>query len=143
VKEGDYKPPLGDHLGQLTNELTCQELNCKGCNEGHWITEFVSCGPKNYAYKLNTGQSVCKVRGFSLNYENSLILNFEKMKDALHSWYNKAPETLVTVNYLIKRDKFQQPRLKNVQVNKTYGVVYDKRRVLPDYTTVPFGYKKM
>ena len=142
VKSGEYVPPLGDHLGELTSELTCDALKCKGCNQGHWITEFVSCGPKNYAYKTNSRQTVCKVRGFSLNYQNSKILNFEKMKEALDTWYNKSPATFVTVNYLIKRDKYKEPRLKNVEVNKTYGVVYDKRRVLPDYTTVPFGYKK-
>ena len=36
-----YIPPLGDYLGQLTNELSCKEVNCKGCQVGHWITEFV------------------------------------------------------------------------------------------------------
>ena len=47
VKDGEYIPPLGTYLGQLTDELTCKELGCKkkGCS-GHWIEEFVSCGPK-------------------------------------------------------------------------------------------------
>ena len=29
VKEGEYVPPLGEYLGQLTNELTCEEFGCK------------------------------------------------------------------------------------------------------------------
>ena len=34
--ENDYIPPLGNYLGQLTNELTCKELGCKSKNcEGH------------------------------------------------------------------------------------------------------------
>ena len=50
VKDGEYVPPLGTYLGQLTDELTCKELGCKNqyCS-GHWIEEFVSCGPKNYS----------------------------------------------------------------------------------------------
>ena len=76
-----YIPPLGDYLGQLTNELSCKEVNCKGCEVGHWITEFVSCGRKNYSFKLNSGEIFCKVRGFSLNYRNSQIVNFQSMRD--------------------------------------------------------------
>ena len=34
-KEGAYNPPLGDYLGQMTDEL-----------DGGVITEFVSAGPK-------------------------------------------------------------------------------------------------
>ena len=30
--ENDYIPPLGNYLGQLTNELTCKELGCKSRN---------------------------------------------------------------------------------------------------------------
>ena len=85
--ENDYIPPLGNYLGQLTNELTCKELGCKSENcEGHWIEEFISCGPKNYSFRVNTGEIVCKVRGFSLNYRSSLILNFQSMKDCLYAW---------------------------------------------------------
>ena len=41
VKDGEYVPPLGTYLGQLTDELTCKELGCKNkyCS-GHWIEEF-------------------------------------------------------------------------------------------------------
>ena len=78
--ENDYIPPLGNYLGQLTNELTCKELGCKSENcEGHWIEEFISCGPKSYSLRVNTGEIVCKVRGFSLNYRSSLILNFQSI----------------------------------------------------------------
>ena len=39
VKEGEWKPPLGDHLGELINEL----------DDNDWVVTFVSAGPKNYA----------------------------------------------------------------------------------------------
>ena len=40
VKSGEWRPDCGVFLGELTNEL----------NEGDWITDFVSAGPKNYAF---------------------------------------------------------------------------------------------
>ena len=51
-KEGEWEPPTGSYLGELTNEL-----------DGNHIATFVSGGPKNYSYKMNTSKTVCKVRG--------------------------------------------------------------------------------
>ena len=50
--------PLGQYLGQFTNEL--DEPN-------DYITEFISGGAKNYAYRTKQGKTDCKVRGFTLN----------------------------------------------------------------------------
>ena len=58
---GQWRPPIGKYLGDLAEELACHEIRCLGCSTGHWIVEFVSCGAKNYAYRLNMGQVVCKV----------------------------------------------------------------------------------
>ena len=139
--EDTYIPPLGDYLGQLTNELCCKEVNCNGCEKGHWITEFVSCGPNNYSFKLNSGDIFCKVRGFSLNYRNSQIVNFQSMKDTLFSWNRKENPQLVTIKTEICRHKYKNPMVYSRQVKKNYSVVYNKRRVLDDLTTVPYGYK--
>ena len=136
----DYVPELGDYLGQLTNELSCKELGYVGCTDGHWITEFVSCGPKNYSFRLNSGQIFCKVRGFSLNYRNSQIVNFESMKDTLYSWKKKENAELVTVTTEICKHKFENPMVYSRQVAKKYNVVYNKRRVLDNLTTLPYGY---
>ena len=62
---GQWKPPIGKYLGNLADELACHEIRCPRCSTGHWIVEFVSCDSKNYAYRLNMGQVMCKVRGFS------------------------------------------------------------------------------
>ena len=141
VKEGEYSPPLGSYLGQLTDELTCKELGCTQENcTGHWIEEFVSCGPKNYSFRVNTGEVICKVRGFSLNYRSSQILNFESMKEALIAWKRNEPKEMITVRTEIVRNK-QSRQVLSKQIEKHYGVVYDKRRVLPDLTTLPFGYR--
>ena len=151
-KPGMYDPPCGEFLGQLDNELSCTKLNCSRVDKHeHFINEFVSCGPKNYSYKLNTGETFCKVRGFSLNYCNSQILNFNSMKDVLLSWYadkmklnsnnegEKQTNKLVTVTTRILRDK-RLPKVYNRIVSKHYGVVYNKRYLSDDYCTLPFGY---
>ena len=70
-------PPEGHRLGDLVNEHSCQSLNCSDSScAGHFIQEFIGGGPKHYGYLLNTGQEVCKLRGFSLNYHNSLRIHF-------------------------------------------------------------------
>lgn len=68
-KPGEWNPLLGDYLGELTNEL----------DDDDYITTFVSGGPKNYSYQAKNGKSVCKVRGFTLNYRGSQKLNFATM----------------------------------------------------------------
>jgi hypothetical protein len=69
-KPVEYDPPLGDYLGKLTDEL----------DRGEHIVKFVSGGPKNYAYRTNTGKETCKVRGFTLNYTNSKLINFNSVR---------------------------------------------------------------
>lgn len=56
--------PIGNYLGEINPE------------DGH-IIEFVSGGPKNYAYRTLSGKEECKVRGFTLNWMNSKLINFE------------------------------------------------------------------
>lgn len=63
---GQWESPLGDYLRDLTDEVP-----------GNNITHFVTGGLKNYAYRLatpnKTGQmSICKVRGITLNFKNSI-----------------------------------------------------------------------
>ncbi|KAK5638387.1 hypothetical protein RI129_012682 [Pyrocoelia pectoralis] len=72
-----YDPPLGQFLGELTDELEDE-------GAGSYIKEFVSGGPKNYAYKAwSTSKecdvTVCKVKGISLTYKTSQIINFDKI----------------------------------------------------------------
>lgn len=139
-KEGEYCPSMGKYLGELTNELECKEIGCQGCEEKHWITDFISCGPKNYAYKLNTGETMCKVRGFSLNWDSSKKINFESMRDCLIAWKEKkeAPD-IVTVKTQFLRDK-KKPKIYTTKMNKSYGVVYNKRIVRDDFSSFPYGF---
>ena len=52
------------------------------------IIKFVTGGPKNYAYKIAKPEKdgnmiICKVRGITLNYKNSLAINFDTIKDTV------------------------------------------------------------
>jgi len=48
-RPGDWTPPLGSFLGNMTNEL-------KAYGDDAYIQEFLSAGPKNYGYRVQTGR---------------------------------------------------------------------------------------
>jgi hypothetical protein len=60
-------------LGELTNELDSDDF----------IVEGVFPGPKNYGYITHKGKSMCKVKGFSLNYKAGEKVNFKSMKNMI------------------------------------------------------------
>jgi hypothetical protein len=70
---GKYSPKLGDYLGAFTNEIDP--------SEGSHFVEFVSAGPKNYSYKLDTGITHSKVKGFFLSNAASRRIDFDKIKN--------------------------------------------------------------
>ncbi|GFW04046.1 uncharacterized protein TNCV_2051621 [Trichonephila clavipes] len=55
--------------------------------EGHRILHSLNGtgGAKNYAYKLLDGSEVCKIRGFTLNFQNSLVLTYESVNELVSS----------------------------------------------------------
>jgi len=65
------------------------------------MSEFVSGGPKNYAYMVMTGgrgekeKTVCKVRGITLNYNASKLVNFERIKDMILKSGIEPPESII------------------------------------------------
>jgi len=66
----------GDKLGEMTSEL----------RSTYYISEFVSGGPKNYAYKVidtvtDRTTTVCKVRGITLNYSAKQLVNFDVIRE--------------------------------------------------------------
>ena len=65
-------------MGDMTSELRPTE----------YVSEFVSGGPKNYAYKkVDTVKArtdtICKVRGITLNYSAKQLVNFDVIKDMI------------------------------------------------------------
>ena len=142
-------------MGDLVNEHSCKQLNCSdpACS-GHFIQEFIGGGPKHYGYRLNTGEEICKLRGFSLNYTNSLQIHFASMKTEILHWFHRLQQqeqeqeeeaeeelSLTIVTSQICRDK-QTATIFNKKVPKHYGIVYDKNQVLPEFITRPFGFSR-
>jgi hypothetical protein len=85
------------------------------------IIEFATGGPKNYAYKIarpdNDGNTtICKVRGITLNYKNSLTINFDTIKDMVVN--NRYDVKTVRDDYKITRD---HNRLLTVHQDKDYS----------------------
>ena len=74
------KVETGYYLGDLTDEL---EFGSRS-----YIEEFVSGGPKNYAFSVfspTTGKrkTRCKVKGITLNYDNSRVVNFTSLRNMI------------------------------------------------------------
>jgi len=71
----------GDYLGDLTDEL--EEFG-----SGSFIDQFVLGGTKYYVLSVicpSTGKwtTKCKVKGITLNYENSKVLNYTSFRDMI------------------------------------------------------------
>jgi hypothetical protein len=128
----------GDCLGDMMSEL----------KPGEYISLFVSGGPKNYAYKTisrvtGAESTVCKVRGLTLSYGASQVLNFEKLKHMILKGTEQYTVTVHTERKIKrKREKDGEGRVQIVteSEDKTYRVSFLKRRRLQDNTSVQFGY---
>ena len=139
---GQYDHPVGEGLGEFTDELLCKEVGCRVQNcPGHYISEYWSAGPKNYAYKVNNGHTECKVRGFTLNHTNAKLINFDSFKDIIMSHVDQNPKYIKVNNpQKICRDKYGQ-RIFNRSEDKSYGMTYTKRVIDPrTLYTYPYGY---
>lgn len=119
---------MGDNLGDLTNELSK--------SDGNYIVEGVFAGPKNYSYKTNNGTTKCVVKGFSLSYITSLKLNFDSLKQIVIEDRLKR----ISVDQL----KFTRNKttfdIKTLIIQKMYKFVYDKRVLVDDFKTLPYGF---
>ena len=127
---GKPEPPLGNYLGDLTDEL-----------DGDYIKTFVSGGPKNYAYVTNEGKRLTKIRGITLNYSTTGKLNPYVMRGLVHLHANCHMEAKVTVDipFKITRDK-KEKNIITKRTKKDYRIVYNKRVITENYGTLPYGY---
>jgi hypothetical protein len=131
VERDNHAPVvLGPYLGDLTDELKRNEH----------IEEYVSTGPKSYAYRTNTGKRVCKIKGFTLNFSAQQVLHM----DALSELVLDNPEQVLTtypLQFTIGKD---HSITTNPKPEKNFRLTFDKRRILPfthhAVDTVPYGY---
>jgi hypothetical protein len=132
-RPGQFKPTTGNFLGDLTSEL----------GEGDYITKFCSTGPKSYAYVTKSNKSVCHVKGITLNVRNSVLINaftFSKLlKDTIANKVDGLQKISVKNDNKITRDK-KTFEIENRVESKDFKLVYNKRVLFPDFTTLPYGH---
>ena len=129
---GQWEPPLGDYLGDLTDEVP-QNV----------ITAFVTGGPKNYAYTLlkpnkKGHTSICKVRGITLNFKNSLDINFNTVKEMVTGKSKVGYISVVDENKIVRNPTIGHIITKREV--KDYRIVFDKRVITDIYCSQPYGY---
>ncbi|XP_032226582.1 uncharacterized protein LOC116609873 [Nematostella vectensis] len=130
-RPGEWKPPLGDYLGDLTSEL----------EPGDFIDRYSSTGPKSYGYTTQQGHSTCRVKGLHINLRTADIVNQTSMLELLRVEGTVAEERHVTLPYTIQRNVHDRT-LRTVPAHKTFRAVYNKR-VRRDMRTYLYGYFKL
>ena len=113
---------IGDKLGEMHSELKHDEH----------ITSFVSTGPKSYSYITNKNKEVIHVKGFKMIKSKSSV-----NPDMLYE--------IVENNDVIHRIENQKFKInKNLHISKNdelklFKFTFDKRQILPDLSTIPWG----
>ncbi len=129
IDDGTKNVKTGCILGEWANEL--------GAN---YITDWVSTGPKSYAYIENNGNETCKIKGFCLNYENSQFLNFKTLTKMVKKECKGV--TMVNENKITRDSKTKN--IINKYQEKFFSFDYDKRVINKlnneIIDTLPYGY---
>jgi hypothetical protein len=124
----------GDYLGDLTDEL--EEFGSDS-----YIQEFVSGGPKNYEFSLfcpSTRKHTikCKVKGITLYYENSKVVNFTALRHMILE-----DDTPLHVHNPKKIKRKHGGVVVSEAETKAYKVVFKKRRLMENFDTLPNVYE--
>ena len=124
------EPQFGSYIGDLTDELG-----------GEHITVFASVGPKNYGYKTSGGKIDIKVRGITLDCTARQKVNFESMCElvSLRAECGVTGTVSVDIPFRITRNT-RTKEIQTKRMKKDYRVVYNKRVIIDDYKTLPYGY---
>ncbi len=129
-RDSDWMPPLGDHLGELMDKI------------GDVTTsQFCSSGPKSYGYRTAKGKACKKAKGTNLNVKNSQAIRLDSLIGLVNTYVRSNDDTQYILAHAknIVRDK-KHLTLHNKSDDKRFNVVYNKRRLLPDFNTLPYGY---
>ena len=128
--DGKNTIKTGDMLGEWTDELRKDE----------YIKLWASTGPKSYYYETNLGKNVTKIKGFTLNYQNLEKLNGYTMIKLIKENMDELKKTSIDLTYnQINRDTKTKNLVNKVETKK-FKFEYDKRVILPNYDTIPYGY---
>ena len=79
-------------LGDMTDKLS-----------GKGITNFISTGPKSYSFKYVDDNEKSAIKGFTLNHENSSILNNNSMSKIVKKQIREL--TIVNENKITQKNR--------------------------------------
>lgn len=79
------------------------------------------------------------MRGFTLNYRNTQRLNFDSIKQLVICMEPGITIAIENPSKITRDGK--RRKVINRYEKKLYKVVYDKRLLKEDYSTVPYGFK--
>jgi hypothetical protein len=135
-EEGHYRPQVANFLGEMTNEIT-EEFGL-----GSRMTEFYTCGPKTYSYKVikedGTVATKLKAKGVTQTVEANEILNFELIqKQAIYKARNRPNSTALIPQMQFRSDK--EHDVTTILIEKRFQVTSNKRRVIGN-NTLPYGF---
>ena len=122
-----------DYLGHLRDEL--EEVG-----SGFFTQEFVSNGPKNYAFSVycpSTGkhETKCKVKRINSNYENANIVNLTTLRNII------LKDTTPAHEHNAKKIKRKHGGVVvSEPETKEYKVVVKKGRLMSNFDSLPYGY---
>ena len=105
----------------------------------------MSGGPKYYAYRIVeplTGlrETMCKIRGITLNYSASQTVNFDVIKALVLRGDHTETVTVHTERKIKRKRADGKIHIVTEPEDKTYRFSFLKRHRLCDNTSVPFGH---
>ncbi len=140
--------PKDCNWSQLEEKLKLGSLayGCYKWETNSRIQGYTSLGPKNYSIIDLTGQTMIKVRGFTLRHARAQeALNHQKMKEFLLAKLRGEYKVVETSSFSMKVDR-QGQAIKNITLKKKYtNQGFDKRWIpknsSPCVETYPYGAK--
>ena len=127
VDDGTKNIKTGNMLGNMTDELS-----------GKAIRSFVSTGPKSYSFQFGNDEQKSAIKGFTLNHENSSILNHDSMCKIVKKQIREL--TIVNENKITHENR----EIVNKYCEKVFKFGYDKRVIKQidntNIDTLPYGY---
>lgn len=82
-----------------------------------------------------------KISGITLNFTARQKVNPEVIRDLVHAYAldNEARHVTVDIPYKITRNT-KTKSIEGKRMKKDYRIVYDKRIIIEDYKTSPYGF---
>lgn len=131
-RDGELLPSTSMRIGDMSDEIKDEY------GENAYIKRFCSIGCKSYCMDIEdgSGQSkyVNKFKGITCGFATELVVNFNSIREIIydHDKSYQVPQKRFKINreYIIDTEQY----------DKKLRFTFNKRRVLDDYETEPFGY---